>query len=373
MSAAYAGELSATGGGAIVLGFAPASFTNFAVTTDSPSALPLDKLTALIDGSLTVQGGTFTLSALTDIDGSSLYAQDGAKLTLPNVASVKTPNNYQELTYNASGSGSLIDLPALATVNLPNYDDGVNITASGGGAVKLPVLSSVVQTSSIDYIDVSASGTGSLVDLADLASLNSSNAYGYAYGNLSVTSGGTALLPLLTALTGVNVTVDGTGNFAPGATDPLNQVTSLTYGSLTVEGGSYSLTKLTDVNGSSLTAESGGTLVLPNVTTYSDTAGVQPVYFTADSGSILSLPALTSLGTVNNYLTIQAEGGHVLLPALTAITLSSPYVQISAADSGTVNISGLESFAATPVNGSLTVSTGPRSTTRSLRAWAGST
>ena len=73
-----------------------------------------------------------------------------------------------------------------------------------------------------------------------------------AAAHVRVTDSATVLASNLTAFSGVQITLDGTGTIAT------SQWSSLTGGSsLTVTGGSYSLAGLTDVNGSSLYAKGG--------------------------------------------------------------------------------------------------------------------
>ncbi len=160
-------------------------------------------------------------------------------------------------------------------------------------------------------------------------------------GDLSVTNHATVLDPKLTSLINVSVTLDGTGTIAT------SQWASLTDDSLTTTGGSYSFSGITDFNGSSAIAQVGASLTLPAVTSYSNPAGSSSNEFQATgTGAIVNLPALTSLGSLQNWLYIEAkQGGQTLLPALDALASNSDYLQIDAdGSSSKIDLSALTSL-----------------------------
>ena len=77
------------------------------------------------------------------------------------------------------------------------------------------------------------------------------------------------------------------------------------------------------------------------------------------AGATLSLPALKGLGTLTNWLYLNAkQGGQLLLPALVTIAPPSQYIQIDADGAGsTINLTGLASFTGTG-SSSLTITNG---------------
>ena len=113
----------------------------------------------------------------------------------------------------------------------------------------------------------------------------------------------------------------------------------------------------TTVSGASLYAKTGATLSMGQLTSYSNPSGSSSNYIQASgAGATLSLPALTSLGSVQNWLYIQAEqGGQTLLPALDSLASNSDYIQIES-DGATSKID-LSALASLPVanSGYLTV------------------
>jgi hypothetical protein len=162
-------------------------------------------------------------------------------------------------------------------------------------------------TTSSPLVQIEAEGTGSEIDLTDLTSFagNGNNAI------LVDTTQATILDPNLTTLTGVSLTLDGTGTIS------LDKITTLTgaNGGLLVTGGTYTLSHLTDLDGSSVFVEDGASLTLSGVTSYANPNSFDTTTFEATgTGSTLSLPNLTGLGTVNSQFQVEAfQGGQTLL------------------------------------------------------------
>ena len=290
----------------------------------------MNQFTSLEGGSsITVDGGTYTLTKLTDIDGSSLYAYSGGKLTVPNVASYQ-PDGYD--TYlSASGNGSLLSLPGLASLTPTNYYGSTSISASAGGDVELTGLATINTSSYYSSVNLTAAGGSSLVDVPSLTTVVT------YYGGLAATSGATVVLNSgLTSLDGVTVTVDGTGTLQNAA------FTSLTSGGITVNGGAYTTSSspfwgLTDIDGSSLSVQNDGMLTLPSVGTYSYSSyGYTPTFMVSGSGSSLSLPSLGSI--TGNGLEIEASGaGTIDLNDLNTFNVNSSG-GLSALDAGSINV-----------------------------------
>ncbi len=195
------GSFTATNGGTIELPAGLTSLNGVSLTISGPNSALLEQLKQFTNGTLTLEGGTYTLSKLTDINGSSLYVENGAHLTLPDVST------YTD--YNGS-----------------YYVYGLTFNTSGGGTLSMPELSSITGY----YFTLSATGTDSLINLPALATITSPYSYGEIY--LTANSGGTIdLSTSLTALTLVDITI-GTDSTING----LGKLTSLTDSSLTVDG-----------------------------------------------------------------------------------------------------------------------------------------
>ncbi len=315
------------------------------VTLDGTGTLATSQWTSLTSGgALTITGGAYTLG-LTDFDGSSAYVGAGDSLTLPDVTSYAN-TNAGPTYFQATGASATLSLPALTSLGTVN--NYLYVQALQGGQTDLSSLAAIASAS--PYVQVESNGSGSTIKLSALTSF----AGGSGYARLTVTGSGTVLDGDLTGLAGVDVTLDGTGTLAT------SQWASLTSGgALTITGGAYTF-NLTDFDGSSAYVGAGDSLTLPDVTSYANT-NAGPTYFQATGASAtLSLPALASLGTVDNYLYVQAlQGGQTGLPSLASITSTSPYVQVESNGSGsTINLSDLTSFAGNSGYAKLTITGG---------------
>ena len=98
------------------------TLSGVSITVSAANPFPLDQYTALTDDQITVDGVTLTLTKATDIDGSSLYVENGGTLTLPNVTTYSSTGSSGS-TFEASDSGSLLSLPGLTTITT---DDGID-------------------------------------------------------------------------------------------------------------------------------------------------------------------------------------------------------------------------------------------------------
>ena len=297
----------------------------------------------------TVGGGPYTFAKLADVDASSLYVQASGSLTLPALASYTNANGYDSTYFQATGSNSVLSLPGLASLGqLQSY---LYFQATQGGQVNAPALDSVADPSQQnEYLEINADGAGSQVDLSKLASL------GVTTGYLNVTNQATVLDPKLAALSGMNVTLDGTGTLAT------DQWASLDDGSVTIKGGSYSLKNLANVDGSSLYVQASTSLALPALASYTNPNGYDSTYFQATgSKAVLSLPKLTALGLLQSYLYFQAtQGGQVNAPALDSIadpSTQNEYLQVDVDGAGSqIDLSALATIDVT--TGYVTITNG---------------
>jgi RHS repeat-associated protein len=274
-------------GGSTLLDSSLTSLNKVTITTDGTDQHVADSWIQFTGGQLTVTGGSYSLSGLTDVDNSSLFAQSGGSLSLPGLASYTSSTIT---TLQADGTGSVLDLSFLTAITQSDY---THINATKGGDVKLGALTSL-------------SSPGNSLQIVD--------------------SGGSTLLDSsLTSLNKVTITTDGTDLHVA------DSWIQFTGGQLTVTGSSYSLSGLTDIDNSSLFAQSGGSLSLPGLASY--TSSTLTTLQADGTGSVLDLSFLTAI-TQSNYTHINAtKGGKVNLNALTSLSSAGNNLQII--DSGT--------------------------------------
>ena len=131
------------------------------VTANSSLAGPL----SMTGGSLTASGAGVTLQAngTTGVTGASLYAKAGATLSLPNLTSYTKSN---DTTFQATGTSSTLNLPALAT--LGNMSGRWTVQALAGGTLNLSSLAVINQPNA--PLTFQADGVGSQLDLSSLTS-----------------------------------------------------------------------------------------------------------------------------------------------------------------------------------------------------------
>ena len=306
------GDLTVTDQGT-VLDTALATLSGVDVTLDGTGSLATGRWTSLDDGSVTIQGGSYSFTNLANIDAASLYVQASSSLTLPALTSYANTRSYDDTYFEATGSGAVLSLPALAS--LGQLESYLHFQATQGGQVDAPAMGSIASPSTQDeYLQIDADGAGSQVNLSELADIDVSAGY------LTLTNGGTLVDPGLAAIHNMNVTVGG---------------------------GTYTFADLSDIDESSLYAQASATLALPALTSYANTRSYDDTYFEAEgSGAVLSLPALASLGQLESYLHFQAtQGGQVNAPAMDSIANPSTqdeYLQVDADGAGSrVDLSGL--------------------------------
>ena len=299
------------------------------------------------NGSLTANGAqaSFIASSNTAIDGGSLFAIDGATITLPTVTSYTTSDErFDDSIFRATGTGSILDLSNLTTINGTTQPITYHlIEALEGGKVDLSKVIGI--TGPADGggngrgVQVLADGSSSEVDLSALTSFT--NDAPAPDSKITARNNGTISASNLTTLDGVDIAIDGTGNLAT------SQINSLTRGAVSVDGVAADFSGLTDVSGNSFTLLNSGTanldnvtiadgasfsvndgvtLALPNLTSYttSDQTFDNSIFRAAGVGSILDLSNLTSIeGTIRpiTFHLIEAlEGGKVNLNSVAEIT-----------------------------------------------------
>jgi hypothetical protein len=78
----------------------------------------LNNLTSITDGGILVGGGTYSLTKLADVDGSTLDAGGGGTLSVPGVNQVAQPDTH----FNAIGPGSVLNISNVSNFGFPVRD-----------------------------------------------------------------------------------------------------------------------------------------------------------------------------------------------------------------------------------------------------------
>jgi hypothetical protein len=194
-----------------------------------------------------LDGATQGLPGLLDIQGADLTVLNGAQLTLSGVTELRATNNAN-LYLRASDAGSVLSLPNVTQCAVNNYYHLV-VAADSGARIQLPKLAAFTSGT----IDAFADGDGSVIDLSGwngpLANTSSATMY------LTVANGGTILIPGVTALDRVTLTIRGTGII------PTTQLTALTGSSVVIDGAHVNFGALADTTGTTFDYRNGGTAV----------------------------------------------------------------------------------------------------------------
>jgi RHS repeat-associated protein len=297
---------------------------------------------ALSGGSLTASGSGVNLTAngSTTASNASLFAVGGATLSLPQLTSY-TPTPGADPTLQASGTGSLLSLPAVTTLTADDSNNDhtqISLLALAGAHVDVAAASTLRGA-----VQLISDGANSQLDASALSSyqgyinVNSGRAY------MQVTNGGTILDGTFTGPSVVNLILDGTGTLA---THPWTTFASATA---TITGGTPDFSNLANIQNASFLVSGGAQVTLPAVVTdAAPSTGGTSTLQASGTGSLLSLPAVTTLtadDSNNNHtqVTVQALAGrHVGLPAV--ITLSGAIDLISDGANSQLDVSAATSF-----------------------------
>ena len=218
-------------------------------------------------GILTLSGGSLDLTGLSDGDGASFEVSGGASLTMP-LASYADGANYPILL-QASGTGSVLSFPKLATVTLngASYDAVAQIQALSGGDVELPGLTQL----SGGPVQLESDGTGSKLNISGVTSFTQTSGLNYALSSLQITNGGTVVDTGLSQLNGVNLNGGSTGTFTispnlsltiSGGTSTVQAETLFDLGTLSVQAGAtLNIEGGLSVNGSGIVTSALGSTI----------------------------------------------------------------------------------------------------------------
>ena len=162
-------------------------------------------LASLSNVNLNVAGSSedLTLAGLTSFSSGNITVSGGATLGLPGITSYT--GNATTTTLEATGTGSTLDLANLASVTQPgnSYADQVQLEALAGGTVNLPAL----KTINTGTVVLESDGTGSMLNVAALTGFTETK--GWTYSTLQASTNGTVDDSNLASLSNVNLNVDG--------------------------------------------------------------------------------------------------------------------------------------------------------------------
>ena len=308
----------------------------------------------LSDGaSVTASGAGVSFAAAGPVAavGASFNAKSGATIALPALTSYVVGVGSSPISFLADGTGSLLDLPNLATITNDSNGGDLYLKAVGGGHVHLPAVMQIStggRSASAHGVRAIASGNGSQVDLSRLTDFVDT-CYGPT-SEIEETNQGRVLVDHLTRAIGLAVRVtDGHTVSLPSLTTYQAGAGILGSMTLSAEGaGSVlqfpSLTTITnDSDGSDLyiKALGGGRISLPAVTRISSGAGsayAHGVQVLADgAGSLVDLSALRQVvdatnGSGRSAIAAAAQGIVTLNPA----SVSLQRVDISTGANGLI-------------------------------------
>ncbi len=305
----------------------------------------------IIESTLTIRsnGELQDVGALSNIDGASIIVRDGTNLTLPGVTSYTQIVNSNRVI-QAIGGGSRLELPNITTItgisDTQTTSGTVRVESVSGGYIDLPALASL----SGGPVRLSASGLGAELAATALSTIQSD--HDFLNSGIEASFSGTVIVPNLpTSWDGIDLILRSWGQI----TFNTAQLTAFQNAVLTLDDQTLDVGALANIDGSGAQLTNGATLVLPSVTTYTNSAGrVDRVFSAVGSGTILDLPNLTSITGSNlaasspfdtvTDLTIRATSeGTVDLPNTTAFLGGVVRVVASGTDAE-VDLSSLSSI-----------------------------
>ena len=261
----------------------------------------------LLDGDLYVDGPGVSLTAggAVEYGGTGLNVREGASLSLPGLARLaKTSSGGINIT--ASGAGTVVDLSAVVAGAVQDYYR-LSLYAYAGARIDLRRLATLDGA-----IGAYAQGEGSVIDLSGIRGTFANSAPGAA--SIEAREGGSVLMPGLVALDRVNLVIRA-GQF------PTEQLTAITGAELTLDGSSLLFPKLTNLIGCDVTLENGARFELAGVTQLVETNSGSLTISVSDAGSWLELPNVATAVVPAYYrLDLRANsGGRISLPRLASL------------------------------------------------------
>jgi hypothetical protein len=226
---------------------------------------------------------------ITDFTGSSVFATNGAAVSLSGLTTyVSGPN---DTTLRADGGGSVLGFPNLTAFKGSTLFRSARVQATNGGRTQFPALTTI----DTGTVDIRSDGGNSVMDLPALTAFAPLN----DAGTVVAINGGAVAAPLLTTLRNVTLTISDS------AAVPTAQ--------------------MIDISAASVFATNGAVVSFPGITAY-ESGPLNQTLQAGDSGSRLSFPNLTSLkgsGSFNNLRVNALAGGRVDFPVLSAYDTGS--------------------------------------------------
>ena len=263
------------------------------------------QLTAITGAELELVRTTNSFPNVTNILGSHLMAENGARLALPAVRTVGSTNTGT-IAIRAWDANSVIDLPNVTNLVAEAFYR-VHFEALDGGRVSASQLARLQ-----GGISAHAANVGSVVSLPGFTGLLANPKAGSSF--FEAWNGGAILISNVTALDRIDVAVRGNGFIT------LSQMSSFTEGLLSIHSTTNTFPGLTDVDASNFLAEQGGHLTLAGVTQF--TRGIAgDVRLTARGGGVLQFPNVQSAQSTDFYqLELVAEAnGRIHVPQLSLL------------------------------------------------------
>jgi aryl carrier-like protein len=274
-------------------------------------------------------GTTFVATNTAVVDGASFFASAGAALHLPGLRDYLKPDGCYDVSFQADGIGSLLDLSGVTNVHGGNCA-WLRIRAVSGGSVNL----TNVLTLSDSYFEVYADGAASVVDFRRLTNFSSPD----RWLALAAYNSGQVRLPALWGSPRMGLDLRNGGLVDTAQLQRL--------GGVTVENQTLTLGAVTNIDGASLSANVGGSLSLPLVRQVNKLDGCYDVNWVANGlGAVLNLSAVTNFYGGNcAWQRLQAlAGGSINVSNL--VTISDGWVLASADGAGSlVDLRKLASF-----------------------------
>ena len=321
-------------------------WTDSTLQASNGGTVDLSKLATLSGVNLNViaTGENLVLGTVTSFNSGNITVSGGATLSLPDLTSYASDGSDVTTTLEATGMGSSLILAKLASVTegAGDYAAQTQFEALAGGTVTLSAL----QTINTGTVILEGDGTGSVLNVAALTSFEQTG--GWTDSTLQASNGATVDLNNLATLSGVDFNVIATGENLV-----LDTVTSYNSGNITVSGGAIlSLPDLTSYtsDGSDVTTTleatgTGSSLTLVKLASVTEGAGdyAAQTQFEALAGGTVTLPALQTIDTGTVILEGDGTGSVLNLAALTSFVEANgwTYSTLQASNGGTVDDSSL--------------------------------
>jgi len=269
----YVAEPGVTGGGRLLLPGLTA-LDRVEMTLDAISELPMAQWVSFTRSTLNLRGQKVEWGGVTNVDDSTLRLEGGAVLRLPRVTQVQG----DDPDWRAEGPGTLIDARWVTNVALGTRGwfpiemrNQGRVDLSGLGALRGPVSPKAYSGGELDMSGVRGRWTTE----------------GFTYmAEPEVTGGGRLLLPGLTALDRIEMTVDGASEL------PMAQWVSFTRSTLHLSDRKVEWGGVTNVDDSTLRLAGGAVLRFPGVTRL---RGIQPDWRVDGPGTLIDARSVTRL------------------------------------------------------------------------------